>query len=228
MRLASAAMSLPRFLCHEQVSLKICGVTRAEDATALIELGVPALGVNFWPQSKRYVEPAQAAWLETLRDQIVRVGVFVNAGRDLPLDLWHRGWIDMIQLHGDESPEDVAFFRSHGAQVIKAIGASSESDIARAIAFQADAVLLDAPAPGLYGGTGHAFDWGLASRFRLRLPETPLLLAGGIQPSNAAEAVAQVQPCAIDVASGGESAPGIKDLKKVRALLASLKQVVLD
>lgn len=211
------------FLDLSPSSLKICGVTLADDARRLVELGVEALGANFWPQSKRFIDPQHAApWLKEVAGQIVRVGVFVNAGTALPLQLFRDGLIDIAQLHGDESADDVAFLKAHGVPVIKAIGVHEVADLDRAAAFGADAVLLDTPAGAAYGGTGKAFDWSLAVQFRARFPHIPVLLAGGIVPANAAAAVASVHPCALDVASGAELTPGVKDFDKVTALLSAL------
>lgn len=205
------------------VSLKICGVTRREDAERLVEMNVSALGVNFWPRSKRYLAPAEAGWLGLLAGRILRVGVFVNENPELPLRLLHDGLIDLVQLHGDESPEDAAVFRSAGAPLIKAIGVKSIADLDRAADYGAAAVLLDAHAPGVYGGTGETFDWAAAVEFMNHHQEIPVILAGGIVPENAARAAATVRPAALDVASGAEISPGVKDFEKVAALLAAIQ-----
>lgn len=210
--------SLERFLDPDSVSLKICGVTRMADAERLVELGVDALGVNFWPKSKRYLDPADAGWLGDLAGRILRVGVFVNEDPELPLRLWREGRIDMIQLHGDEGPQQALPFREAGAPFIKAIGVSNRGSLAEATAYGADALLLDAHAPGVYGGTGDTFDWKTAVDFKAAEPSIPIILAGGIVPENAGEAIATVGPAAIDVASGAEQSPGIKDFEKVIAL----------
>jgi phosphoribosylanthranilate isomerase len=213
---------LARFLDPSTVSLKICGVTVASDARQLVALGVDALGVNFWPSSKRYLAPADAAWLRALGGQILRVGVFVNDCGDLPIQLFESGLIDAIQLHGDELPEDLARLRMSGAPVIKAIGVASQADLGRAAEYQAAAILLDAHAPGIYGGTGEVFDWDVALAFKQSHQEIPIILAGGIAANNAELAARHVRPSALDVASGAESAPGTKDFTKVAALLEAL------
>ena len=99
---------LERFLDPSSVSLKICGVTTRDDANRLVTMGVDALGVNFWPQSKRYLAPEEATWLRDLAGKILRVGVFVNEPPELPLRLIREGYLDVVQLHGDETPEDAA------------------------------------------------------------------------------------------------------------------------
>lgn len=211
-----------RFFDPSTVSLKICGVTNLDDAMRLVEMGVDALGVNFWPQSKRYLAPENAQWLRELAGKILRVGVFVNEPADLPLRLVREGYLDVVQLHGDETPEDAAAFRSAGVSFIKAIGVKTLANLERAVEYGATAILLDAHAPGVYGGTGEVFDWEIASDFRRQHPQLPILLAGGIVAENAALAAMSVQPAALDIASGAETAPGIKDFQKVSAFLAAL------
>lgn len=213
---------LVRFLDPSFVSLKICGVTLGDDALRLIDAGVDALGVNFWPQSKRYIAPEKASWLQSLDGKILRVGVFVNENPELPLRLMEQGLIDVVQLHGDESPADASPYREAHIPFIKAIGVKTLEDLKQAAAFQAAAILLDAHAPGVYGGTGETFDWDAALDFKAHHPDLPIILAGGIVPDNAALAATTVMPAALDVASGAELAPGIKDFDKVAALLAAL------
>ncbi len=213
---------LESFLDPTTVSLKICGVTTGTDANRLAEMGVDALGVNFWPRSKRYLAAGDATWLRELEGKILRVGVFVNQAPDLPLRLLREGYLDAIQLHGDETPGDAAAYRDAGVPFIKAIGVKTQADLERAAQYGAAGVLLDAHAPGIYGGTGEVFDWEVASEFRRRHLELPMLLAGGIVPENAGLAAMSVQPAALDVASGAEISPGIKDFKKVAAFLTAL------
>lgn len=213
---------LDSFLDPTTVSLKICGVTTGTDANRLAEMGVDALGVNFWPRSKRYLAAGDATWLRELEGKILRVGVFVNQAPDLPLRLLREGYLDVIQLHGDETPDDAAAYRDAGVLFIKAIGVKTQADLERAAQYGAAGVLLDAHAPGIYGGTGEVFDWEVASEFRRRHLELPMLLAGGIVPENAGLAAMSVQPAALDVASGAEISPGIKDFKKVAAFLTAL------
>jgi phosphoribosylanthranilate isomerase len=215
---------LERFLDPSIVSLKICGVTTRDDAQRLTGLGVDALGVNFWPRSKRYLAPENAGWLRELAGRILRVGVFVNEASGLPLHLIREGLLDVVQLHGDETPEDAAVYRPAGVPFFKAIGVRTIEDLERAAEFGASAILLDAHAPQVYGGTGETFDWNTAINFRSRHPELPIVLAGGIIPENAALAATTVRPAALDVASGAELSPGVKDFAKVSALLAALNR----
>jgi phosphoribosylanthranilate isomerase len=213
---------LESFLDPDTPSLKICGVTTRDDANQLIEMGVDALGVNFWPKSKRYLAAEDATWLLEMAGKILRVGVFVNESPELPLRLVREGYLDAVQLHGDESPEDAAPFREAGVPFIKAIGVKTRDDLARATEYGAAAILLDAHAPGIYGGTGEVFDWEVASEFRREHLDLPVILAGGIVPENAGLAAMSVQPAALDIASGAEISPGIKDFEKVAGFLTAL------
>jgi phosphoribosylanthranilate isomerase len=216
---------LARFLDPASVSLKICGVTTRSDAERLAALGVDALGVNFWPRSKRHLAPENAGWLAELAGRILRVGVFVNEeAPELQLRLIREGLLDAVQLHGDETPEDAVIYQKAGVPFFKAIGVKTPADLARAADFRANAILLDAHAPGAYGGTGETFDWNAALDFKNQLPQTPLILAGGITPENAASAASTVRPAALDVASGAELSPGLKDFDKVTALLTALNR----
>ncbi len=211
------------FLEQKNVSLKICGVTLASDAERLVALGVDAVGLNFWPQSKRYLNPRDGVWMRDFIGKILRVGVFVNEQSDLPFRLFGDGMIDVVQLHGDEDAAAVLRFKDAGIPVIKAVGVKDYSDIEMASEYPADAILLDAHAPQVFGGTGETFDWKLALKFKARFPETPMVLAGGITPANAVSAVLEVAPAALDIASGAEICPGVKDFEKVEALLAACR-----
>lgn len=215
---------LERFLNPATVSLKICGVTTRGDAEHLVALGVDALGVNFWPHSKRFLPADLADWLREFAGKILRVGVFVNEPAALPLRLIRDGLLDVVQLHGDETPEDARIYQQEGVPFFKALGVRTAADIERAADFGARAILLDAFAPGIHGGTGEAFDWDAAIEFKVRHPNIPLILAGGIVPENAELAAASVRPAALDVASGAELSPGIKDFGKISALLAALNR----
>ena len=212
------------FLDPSQTSLKICGVTIAEDAERLIELGVDAVGINFWPSSKRYLCPEDATpILESCRGKIIRVGVFVNADPELPQQLIKEDLIDLAQFHGDETPDYCAPFADATLPFIKAIGVKNKASLDNITDYRATAILLDTPAPGVYGGTGEKFDWRHAKEFIESHPEIPVLLAGGITPDNAADAISQVHPAAIDIASGAEISPGIKDFEKVKHLLTATR-----
>lgn len=198
--------------------LKICGITTLDDVMALSAMGIEALGANFFPKSKRFLTDGLAAEiLPPVAGQIERVGVFVNEPIADILRRLDAGWIDVAQLHGEESAADVAQIKAAGFPVVKAV-AGTEEALANALDYEADALLIDTPAGAEYGGTGRVFDWSLAAVFVRENPNLPVFLAGGITPDNAAEALNCVNPAMLDVASGAEISPGRKDFDKVAAL----------
>jgi phosphoribosylanthranilate isomerase len=198
-----------------RVRVKLCGMTRAEDARAAAALGADAVGLVFHPPSPRAVDAEQAAAvLEALPPFVARVGVFVNPEPDALRAVLGRVALDVIQFHGDEPPELCA---AAGPPWIKAVamrGREDAEDAARRYAGAA-ALLLDTHSVERRGGTGQTFDWSLVPR-DLGLP---VLLAGGLDPANVAAAVRAVRPYAVDAASGVESAPGIKDHGKMQAFI---------
>jgi phosphoribosylanthranilate isomerase len=216
--------------------IKICGVTRPGDAAHAAAAGADFVGLNFWPRSKRYLpvdrapEVAAAARVSRVTDVTGAgprvVGVFVNASLDDIVAAARRVPLDIVQLHGDETPADAAAVTAAtGLSVWKALAATAASlldDWLRDVA--SEAILLDAPSAG-YGGSGTAFDWSLARAARQRLAARQLVLAGGLTPDNVAAAIAAVEPWAVDVASGVESAPGIKDPAKITAFITSGRTV---
>jgi phosphoribosylanthranilate isomerase len=216
---------LERFLNPVSPSLKICGVTRRDDALALVDLGLDAIGANFWPKSKRHITPQDAAWLHDIAGKTLRVGVFVNQPVEFSLGLWREGLIDVIQLHGDEGTEHHEALFSAGAPFFQAIAITPDGHPTAAMPENASAILLDAHAPGVYGGTGVVIDWHAARALRDAHPHMPVILAGGITPDNAINAINAVHPAALDTASGVESAPGIKDLEKSARLIAAIRSV---
>lgn len=213
---------MTRLFAPPTTSLKICGVTIATDAERLASMGVDAIGINFWSQSKRYINPEIAAtFLKAAKGKILRVGVFVNAIPSVPRQLIEDGLIDVAQFHGDETPDYCAPFVRASLPFIKAIAVENQTSLENAADYGASAILLDTPAPGIYGGTGETFNWEHARDFIRTHPNLPTILAGGITPENAADAIAQVRPAALDIASGAELSPGIKDFDKVKRLLAA-------
>jgi len=210
--------------------IKICGVTLPDDAARVAAAGADFIGLNFWPRSKRYLAPERAGLLAaTARaacatpGAILVVGVFVNAHIDEISAIARDAALDIIQLHGDESPEDVmAVAQATRAAVWKAIAASEPRDLERLEAWPVDAILLDAPTPGR-GGAGKPFDWNLAREVRRRNPARKIVLAGGLDPANVRAALDAVDPWAVDVASGVEAAPGVKDASKLAAFIAAAR-----
>jgi phosphoribosylanthranilate isomerase len=204
--------------------VKICGVRQPGDLRMVIDSGADAVGVNFWPGSKRYVAPDEAGWLAEAAGRIWRVGVFVNHSRDAIRDVWDRGLIDAVQLHGDEAPGEGGFWMDQGIPVIRALALREAPDRALLQAQVADWLLLDTWKPQGFGGHGVVFPWEWACQARELLPERKLLLAGGLTPENIAEAVREVNPDGVDVASGVESAPGVKDAEKVARFVAEARK----
>jgi phosphoribosylanthranilate isomerase len=208
--------------------IKICGVTLADDAAAVASAGVDFIGLNFWPKSKRYLAPDRAqmiAGIARSTGSAKLVGVFVDASVDDIMAVAGRVALDIIQLHGDESIEQVRKIQQAAFRPVwKAIAVSSARDIEHLDGWPADAVLLDAASPAR-GGTGTLISPQLARDARERHPRVNVVLAGGLDPHNVADAIAHVQPWAVDVASGVETAPGIKDRAKVAAFVAAVRGV---
>jgi phosphoribosylanthranilate isomerase len=204
--------------------VKFCGITRLEDAREAARLGAWAIGLNHHPASPRFCEPAAAVEISAaMKRRLEVVGVFVNPTLDEVVTAAEDESLTMVQLHGGEG---AAFCREAarrtGCKVIKAIRVRSAADVQAAEAFRTDYHLLDAHRPGVRGGTGASFDWELLAD---RRSEVPLILAGGLTPDNVDEAVAMVHPYAVDVASGVESEPGVKDHALMAAFLARAQAV---
>ncbi len=207
-----------------RVAVKICGVTRGDEARAIVEAGADALGINFWPKSKRFIPLEQAMpWLRELADVVPRVAVTVNASDAALRAIRDSGVIDWIQLHGDETPDRVTSLRQEGLPVFKALGVRDRAALETAADYDSPTLLLDAYASGSYGGSGETMDWMLGADAVRRWPDRQILLAGGLTPENVASAIRQVRPAAVDVASGVESRPGRKDLDKVRDFIAAVR-----
>lgn len=198
--------------------IKICGITRLEDAQAAVALEVDALGFVFYDRSPRYIKPEQAAEIiKQLPDSVSAVGLFVNPAQQQIDDVLDVCMLDIIQLHGDETPD---FCRAQSLPVMKAVAVSSVDDLKRATSFDC-AVLLDAKAPeGVFGGTGKSFDWSILEGFSHNFP---LILAGGLNAENVTEALAVRQWFAVDVSSGVETYPGLKDAGEMQAFVAAVR-----
>ncbi len=199
------------------VLVKICGNTRLEDALHAVRLGADWVGFNFWPRSRRYLSPEAAAPIvAALPGGVVPVGVFVDPTPEELARAVRVAGIRTVQLHGDEPP---AFCAAAPVPVVKGIRVRDARSLAALAAYEVSAFLLDSATPG-YGGSGTAFDWSLASRVAA---EVPLWLAGGLTPENVGEAVRRVRPRGVDVASGVESAPGVKDVQRMEAFIRNAK-----
>lgn len=217
------------------MKVKICGIKTYDDAMAIIEAGADMIGFNFYPPSKRYITPGDCmrliVRLETaLRGDMARVmliGLFVNAERNNMYAIFRDCHLDMIQLSGDESPEVLDFL---GERAFKALRPGSLEEFNETVRqyprrTMAPAWLIDSYQPGRYGGSGLTGDWDLASQLA---QHAPILLAGGLRPENVAEAIRQVNPWGVDVASGVESEPGVKDQEKVKAFIQAARSATKE
>ncbi|MDQ7010844.1 MAG: phosphoribosylanthranilate isomerase [Mariprofundaceae bacterium] len=201
--------------------IKVCGITRLEDALAASALGVDAVGFVFYDRSPRYITPMKAAAIiRQLPPFVSAVGLFVNPTQEEIDDVLKYCPLGVVQLHGDESPE---FCDAQERRVIKAIAVGSAEDLKQARGY-ACPLLLDARAPeGIYGGTGEAFDWSLLEGFE---HHHPLILAGGLDEHNVEAALCVRQWFALDVSSGVETSPGIKDAEKMKAFVQRVNACV--
>ena len=196
--------------------MKICGITRAEDAHAALQLGANALGFVFWPKSPRFVDCDRAtAIIATLPPEVMTVGVFVNQPVREINELAARAGLTAVQMHGDESIADV---RGITRPMIKAVTPASDGSVEPEWPDEIT-LLVDAHDPVHRGGTGTRADW-IAARALAR--RRKVLLAGGLNPANVADAIAQVQPFGIDVSSGVERTPGIKDHQRLADLFSAI------
>lgn len=203
----------------ENTLVKICGLTTLEDTLAAIDFGADYLGFNFYAQSPRYLSYEKAKRIfEEIPPNIPKVGVFVNEEYENIVDLSQLLGLDYLQFHGDESPE---FCNQMGYPWWKAIRLENDADLEKITQYESECILIDAFVRGQYGGTGEKPDWDLAKR--VKNMGKKIFLAGGLNPENVALAIATVQPYAVDVASGVESKPGKKDLKKMEDFISKAK-----
>jgi len=199
--------------------IKICGITRAEDARTAVELGADAIGLVFYPPSPRHVGLDEArAIIAAVPPFVTVVGLFVDPRSEQVESVLSRCSLGVLQFHGDETPE---FCRRFRLPYLKAARVRAGADLIQYLTPYHDAQgwLLDAYHDRLYGGTGETFDWKLIPHDLAR----PVILSGGLTPHNAGVAVRQVRPWAVDVSSGVESAKGIKDAAKIAAFIAGVK-----
>jgi len=203
--------------------VKICGITRADDAEAAVEAGAGAIGFVFWPGSPRFIDPYRArAIASTLPPFVTAVGVFVNQPLQYVNAVASLVRLGAVQLHGEETPEYAA---AVSGPVIKALSCSPVDDIRVGAWPASTTLLLDTHDPVKRGGTGQTIDWTAAAAMAA---QRKILLAGGLTPDNVMEAVAQVRPFGIDVSSGVERTPGIKDHQRMRALFEAVRTASAD
>lgn len=213
--------------------IKICGVSSRQDVTVCVEAGADAIGFNFYPRSPRYIPPRDASAIaKTIPRGVTKVGVFVDSPVGEIREIAFRATLDWIQLHGEEPPEIlqqlrplvcVKAFRINsqtGLEVVRQYLAACEK-----LNVMPRAILLDSRDDSAPGGTGKSFDWELARQLLTQMPAAPpLILSGGLTPENVADAILQVKPAAVDVASGVEESPGKKSAEKIRLFVSRAKE----
>ena len=204
------------------VKVKICGITTVADGVAAAEAGADMIGLMFYESSPRHIPINMAAEISrAVSTFVVKVGVFVNPTEDAVLRAIGECGVTLLQFHGEETPE---FCTQFGVMSMKAFRVRDAESLAGLPDYPTDAYLLDAYSPEAHGGTGANFNWDLA--IAAKQSGRPIFLAGGLTPENVGTAVRQVQPFGVDVSSGVETAPGIKDHGKVRAFIAAARTAI--
>lgn len=202
------------------VWVKICGVTSVADALGCVDAGADAIGINFYAGSPRFCAPQRAREIaEAVGSRIEVVGVFVDASHQQIDFLRNAVGFGYAQLHGSESPEFLQKALPRGYKALRVKGGLAIEEAGR---YGGDRILLDAYVPGVVGGTGACFDWAVAKQIA---EQRRVIVAGGLTPDNVAEAISRVAPFGVDTASGVESAPGQKDLARVRAFVQTVKSI---
>jgi len=217
-------MNQPPDTAASKVRIKICGITRARDARLAGDLGADAIGLNFYPHTPRGINLTQALEImDAVAPFLTTVGVFVDPQPGEVKAVLQKLPLDLVQFHGGETARDCA---SVGRPYIKSITMHANVDLHQQAACYptALALLLETPSDTLKGGTGRIFDWQLATE----KISTPVILAGGLNPSNVAQAIRTVRPACVDANSGVESEPGIKDADKVAAFIREVQRVQTD
>ena len=212
------------------VLVKICGITSVDEARAAIAAGADMLGFNFYRLSPRFVEPQEVRTIiealrgETENQSVTLVGVFVNESSPVSvMRVVEETGVGAVQLHGDESVEFCQRLKQllNGKFLIKVLRVIGRFTPVETEAYDADAIMLDSFHGEMRGGTGHVFDWSIARSVRELVPR--LFLAGGLSPENVAQAIAQVQPYAVDACSSLESSPGRKDAARMKAFVQAVR-----
>lgn len=200
--------------------IKICGITNLEDAIMAVELGADALGFIFTPKSQRFITADRAEKIiSQLPPFIKTVGVFVNQPAEEIKKILKRSKFDLVQLHGNESS---TFCNNFNQKILKAIHVKNKNDLFKMTEYKVSAFVLDTKVEGMFGGTGKTFNWDIAIEAKKL---GPVILSGGLSPNNVAEAVEKVKPYAVDVATGVEVQPGIKDPDKLSMFIKAVRNL---
>ena len=207
-----------------RIRIKICGITNAADALAAIDCGADALGFNFYPRSKRYIDTETAGeWIEKLPLGICRMAVLVDPTWAEASRISELPFIDALQLHGNESPEFCQRLAETGIRFAKALPVRDPKSLTDIPSFSTDTLVLDSACRGEFGGAGKTFPWQWARGFIEAHPAFRVILAGGLTPKNVAQAVNEARPFGVDVTTGVESLPGRKDHTLLRAFIEAAR-----
>ncbi len=207
-----------------RVLIKICGITRLEDAMVAIDSGADALGFNFSPRSKRQLDRRRNFdWLDSVPDVVTRVAVLTNPTWQELVETADLSFVDAVQLHGEETPAFCQQVARNFIRFGKALAVTTGAETPSVSDFFTDTVLLDTRSGDQFGGTGQTSDWSIASRVVRENPALKIVMAGGLTPDNVADAVRAIRPFAVDVSSGVEEELGRKDLKLIKRFVAAVQ-----
>jgi len=208
-----------------RIFVKICGITNEADARAAIDAGADALGFNLVPGSTRYVNIDRASgWIQKLPGEICKVAVVTNPNWEDACRISHLAFVDALQLHGTEAPEFCRRLAEAGIPFAKAVPVTASKSLADLPNYFTDTMILDSSADGAFGGTGKTFPWKFAPEFVRHNPRISVILAGGLNPQNVADAVKVVRPRGVDVATGVEAIAGRKDHGLVRQFIDAARR----
>ena len=209
-----------------RVFVKICGITNETDARVAAEAGADALGFNLVPQSKRYIDlHAAKDWIGKLPEEMCKVAVVADANWEDVCRIGRLPFVDALQLHGSEPPEFCRRLADAGIPFAKAVPVTGSKSLASLPNYFTDTMILDSSGDGAFGGTGKTFPWKFAPEFVRHHRGINVILAGGLNPENVAEAVKVVRPRGVDVTTGVEASPGRKDANRVRAFVEAARHV---
>jgi phosphoribosylanthranilate isomerase len=214
-----------KFKPRGRVFIKICGITNEADARMAIDAGADVLGFNLVRESKRYFDVEKAGdWIDKLPREICKVSVVKDPLWEEAARISQLPFIDALQLHGEESPEFCRRLADAGIPFAKAVPVTASKSLAALPNYFTDTIILDSSVGGTFGGTGKPFPWKFAPEFVRHHPRVMVILAGGLNPQNVAEAVSLVRPRGVDVTTGVEASPGRKDPALVRAFIEAVRK----
>jgi phosphoribosylanthranilate isomerase len=209
-----------------RIFVKICGITNEADARMAIEAGADVLGFNLASRSKRCIQIDRAAsWIDKLPRDICKVAVMADPNWEDACRIGQLRFLDALQLHGSESPDFCRRLADAGIPFAKAVPVTGSRSLAALPNYFTSTMILDSSAGGTFGGTGRPFPWKFAPEFVRHHPKITVILAGGLNPENVAEAVSVVRPGGVDVTTGVEASPGRKDASLVRAFIEAVRKV---